>query len=73
MSTFGEALGAELKRHGHTQGDVARATGISGAAVCQYISGKREPGLGAVTRLVGLYPRLLAWLKTCAKEQKRAA
>lgn len=55
-NNFGENLKATINLLGMTQSDLAQKTGLTRAAVSQILSGKREPTLSTIIKILNVIP-----------------
>lgn len=53
---FGENLSIVLEAIGMTQSDLANRSGLTQAAISQIISGKREPSLDTIVKILNVIP-----------------
>lgn len=54
-----------MEAHGMSQVDFARKSGTHAAAVCHWLSGRREPGISNLTKLIKALPCVrVDWLIT---------
>lgn len=49
---FGQLLDQHIKANGFTQADVAEITGLTRAAICQIVNGKRDVMLTTALKIV---------------------
>jgi transcriptional regulator with XRE-family HTH domain len=63
MSTFADRLHMALERHNMSQRDLASATGLCETLISHLATGKRDPNLQSLRRIVDALPRADArWL-----------
>lgn len=69
---FGRRLAALIERGDATQAEIARKSGLSTAAICYIVGGKREPSLNTARKISGAFgPAEELWLLGIGEREVR--